>query len=789
MPEGDVRIKFQIAIQEARRALQRLERVHKDTMGDMSGSTDRASRRAGRSMRRMDRDARVATRNMSASFKRLKGSLQSLLPIMGAAGIGLAMRGIIKASVDLNAAMANVGTLISGNIKRIKELKTTVQDMAVRVGKSTDDLAGGLYQVISALGDTADTVKILEINARAAAAGLATTADAINLTSAVTKAYGDTSAEAISKVSDLAFQTVKLGQTTFPELAHSIGVVAPLASQLNVTVEEMFALFATLTGVVGDTNIVSTQLAAILRAMIKPTDAMKKAIAELGHSSAMTLIQEKGLAGALRELISTTDGSAESVAGLFQRAEALTSVFALNSSQAEIFNTKLKEIENSTGATDQAFKVIAEGINETGFAMKQASAEFKKAAQIIGDELSPALLALSKAVLFLMKDRPSETLEEINNLIRFNEARIRIYKKYIEDLERTGQDTSKARKQLEIYNAELDKHLKKLTEVRRAKIEAVKEVVAGTEPGPPTEPVGPKPLTKEETKLLVQLDISEALKNAQAMAKAWIDAKKAIEEYRKEQTILEELDIEEAEKNAAIMEQAWIDAKKAVEEYREEQEILEGLDISEAEKNAAIMEQAWIDAKKAVEEYRQKEEELQRYRVRRVAEAHEEIISGMSGFITDLTVHFDSLGEAWDNLMLRMRSSFMSLIADMLAQNIYKTFFKGGMDTIFNLVGRFLPGPPKLPTQVEFAGPFARGGVIHATKPTVALFGEAGEETATFEPGKASGQRTPVALTVVNLLEPDEVVLAAMAKNPNVILNPVFQMLRERGLFQRMMKG
>ena len=97
------------------------------------------------------------------------------------------------------------------------DLKDAVQEMAIAHGKDTQDLARGLYQTISALGDdAADTVKVLEINSRAATAGLATTEDAIALTSAVTKAYGDTSAAAVQRVSDLAFQTVKLGQTTFP---------------------------------------------------------------------------------------------------------------------------------------------------------------------------------------------------------------------------------------------------------------------------------------------------------------------------------------------------------------------------------------------------------------------------------------------------------------------------------------------------------------------------------------------------------------------------------------------
>lgn len=104
-------------------------------------------------------------------------------------------------------------------------------------------------------------------DARGATAGLAQTTEAINLTSAVTKGYGDATAEVVQHASDLASTTVRLGQTTFPELAASIGSVVPLAAALNVTQEELFGTMATFTGVTGNAAEVSTQLTSVLTAM------------------------------------------------------------------------------------------------------------------------------------------------------------------------------------------------------------------------------------------------------------------------------------------------------------------------------------------------------------------------------------------------------------------------------------------------------------------------------------------------------------------------------------------
>ena len=314
-------------------------------------------------------------------------------------GVTLPIVGVGTAAVTMattfNKAMADVSTLIPKSTGRVLELKQAVQGMAVAHGKDTTDLARGLYQTISAFGDGAgQTVRVLEINSRAAAAGLATTEQAISLTSSVTKAYGDTSARAVQRVADLAFQTVKLGQTTFPELAASMGRAVPIAAKLGVSQEELAATFATLTGVTGNTAEVSTQVAAILRAMIKPTADMSDAVTKLVFSNSQAMVETLGMVGALEALIGTTDRTNESVGKLFGEAIALNAIFALTGAQSETFNTKLAAMEQATGAADEAFREVTEGVNAAGFAWSQFTAGAKVAGQQLGDQIVPILLEL-----------------------------------------------------------------------------------------------------------------------------------------------------------------------------------------------------------------------------------------------------------------------------------------------------------------------------------------------------------------------------------------------------------
>lgn len=302
-------------------------------------------------------------------------------------GVGFAA---VDASTKLNSEMANVASLDIAS-DRVLELKGNVQDLAIDMAKNTTDISGGLYQVISTFGDTSDTVKILEINAKGAAAGLATTTDAINLTGAVTKAYGDTSAEAVQKVSDLALKTVVLGQTTFPELAGSIGAVTPLANGLNVSVEEMFGVMATATGVTGNTSEVATQLRGTLQSLMAPTDSMKELLTKLGYASGGAAIEGLGLQGTINAIVTEANTTGKPLQDYIGSIEGQTLAMQLAGASSTKLTENIQAMGNVAGATDKAFAAQTQGVNELGFKWEQTKIKIDVARQRLGDALVPTL--------------------------------------------------------------------------------------------------------------------------------------------------------------------------------------------------------------------------------------------------------------------------------------------------------------------------------------------------------------------------------------------------------------
>lgn len=306
------------------------------------------------------------------------------LPVVAA---GLAAT---KFSQELNASMANVQSLGLSS-KRVNELKKNVQGLAIESGKSTTVVSEGLYDLVSAFGDSSETAKLLSINVKASAAGLSSVQEAISLTSAVTKGYNDTSAAAVQKASDLAFMTVKLGQTTFPQLAASMGTVVPLSKELGVSQEELFSVFATATGVTGNAAAVSTQFRGVLQALLAPSKQMTQLMEAYGIKSGKAMIAQKGVAGAIKFITDKAKEVNMPLQNLIGSIEGQTIALSLAGSQATVYADKSKQMMNAVGAADKAFADQTQGVNKSGFKIQQLQQRLVVLGQKFGDAIAPAL--------------------------------------------------------------------------------------------------------------------------------------------------------------------------------------------------------------------------------------------------------------------------------------------------------------------------------------------------------------------------------------------------------------
>ena len=344
-----------------------------------------------------------AQQKNAAAISATKAQLVGTVGAISAVGAAI-YAGPVQNAIAFESQMANVSTLLDGDTEkiraRVQELSKDVINISNATGLATDNLNDGLYQVISALGDSGDSARILEIASKSAKAGGATTTDAINLLSAVTKGYGDTTARAQQQAADLAFQTVKLGQTSFPELASSMGAVIPLASTLSVKQQDLFGAMATLTGVTGGTAEVATQLKATMQGFLSPSKSMAESLEKMGFASGKAMLESEGLQGSLELLKKSVGGDELAFAGLFSSVEAQNAVLALAGAQADNFTSKTQQMYEAGGAADAAFSKIAD-TTETRIA--KAKIALQNLQKVFGDVFLPCVTTTAERVTGLVQ--------------------------------------------------------------------------------------------------------------------------------------------------------------------------------------------------------------------------------------------------------------------------------------------------------------------------------------------------------------------------------------------------
>lgn len=364
-------------------------RLGKEAQRDLK-ALGKSGEKASHGVDKIGKSAKMADLSLSTMGRNMNRYV--LAPLAALSGLS------IKAALDINKGMASVSTLVDKTPEQLQVMKREAQDTMIAMGKGTQDVTDGLYQVISALGESEQNMAQLQQTTRAAVAGLSDTKSSVEMLTAVAKAYNDTSAESIGRTSDLAFQTVKLGVTTFPELAASIGKVAPLAAQFNTSQEELFGTMATLTGVTGNTSEVVTQLASVYAAFMNPSEEMTKALKrinkehkDMDYNSVQSMVKTEGLARAIELMGKEAGGSEQKLFKMFRRKEALLAILPLISTQSENYSKKLAAMRDAAGATDEAFRRQTEGINKQGFELEQTKQRIIVFGQRIGDRFLPML--------------------------------------------------------------------------------------------------------------------------------------------------------------------------------------------------------------------------------------------------------------------------------------------------------------------------------------------------------------------------------------------------------------
>lgn len=294
---------------------------------------------------RIDAAIRGTEQTTSAATAKMESDFQHLGKVVGKIGIATALaaagREAFRFARDFESHMREVTTISDKVSTHLDGYKAKIIDLSATVPVAATESASALYQIVSAGHDGADGMTLLETAARAAVAGVTETATAADGITSILNAYQKSASEA-ENVSDMMFTAVRLGKTTFGELAAYIAQVTPTAAAYGVEMDQVLAAIATLT----KSGVPTAQAVTRIRQAIVATSKV------LGDGA----FDNRSLQEALTEVAAMAGGSESKLRALVPEIEAVNGVLGLTGINAETAAAHLDEMTRAGGATQKAFE-------------------------------------------------------------------------------------------------------------------------------------------------------------------------------------------------------------------------------------------------------------------------------------------------------------------------------------------------------------------------------------------------------------------------------------------------
>lgn len=319
-------------------------------------------------LRRVLDSAKTSSQKLNAALVNFNQAVMAANNVTNAISqISGALNGVTEESRSFSAAMNAANTMAGKSGEDFARLKGQVAELSKSIPVVRDELANGLYQVISNGVPEDNWIAFLQKSAKASVGGIADLGETVKVTSTIIKNYG-LSWDKAGDVQDKIQLTAKNGVTSFEQLAQALPKVTSNAATLGVSIDELMATFATLTGVSGNTAEVSTQLAAIFTALVKPSSEASKMAQQMGIEFDAAAIKA---AGGMRNFLTDLDKNVKAYASksgmleqeiygkLFGSAESLRALGPLTGQLAAKFNENVEAMKGSAGTIDDAFSIMS----------------------------------------------------------------------------------------------------------------------------------------------------------------------------------------------------------------------------------------------------------------------------------------------------------------------------------------------------------------------------------------------------------------------------------------------
>lgn len=293
---------------------------------------------------------------MSSAGTAMTVGITTPLMAVGTASVNMAS--------DFETSMAKVATIANTDTSKggvaLETLEQQIMDLSKQTGISASEIAGNVYDAISAGQETGDAVNFVKNATKLAKAGFTSSGSALDILTTAMNAYG-MSADEVTHVSDVLITTQNLGKTTVDQLAASMGKVIPTAKANGVGMEDLAGCYAVMTANGIATAETTTYLNSMLNELGKKgstaADAFAKGTEHIKEGG-LTMKEAMEQGWELTDILSILDEQAAesgtSISNMFGSAEAGKAATVLLDNAGKL-NEDIDAMAESAKATETAF--------------------------------------------------------------------------------------------------------------------------------------------------------------------------------------------------------------------------------------------------------------------------------------------------------------------------------------------------------------------------------------------------------------------------------------------------
>lgn len=365
----------------------------------------------------MDSEAGAAGAAASGSFgsKFSSGLLKSNLGAQAITAISKATvdfgKSAVTAGMEWETSFAQVQTIMDTTQMSTEDMSSAIQKLSSEMGISANELAGTVYNAISATGDTANSVALASQASKLATAGFTDTGSALSVLTTAMNAYGLSASEA-ENISDSLIQVQNLGVTTVSELASSMGKAIASASAYGVDLSNLESAYVSMTKSGINTAESTTYISSMLKELGDEGSDVSAILGEkTGKTFAELMNEGSSLGDVLGILNDAVDGDASALMNLWSSAEAGKASNAIISQGLQEFNNNLEQISSTAGTTESAYETMADTLEHKTDVFKT-----------LGTNLLTSVYEGMSGELGTFVDLGNEALESLSN--GFNEGGI-----------------------------------------------------------------------------------------------------------------------------------------------------------------------------------------------------------------------------------------------------------------------------------------------------------------------------------------------------------------------------